>query len=216
MPGKEWMLLRARAHVQYSASPYGPGCRAAHRARGAVSPLRASIPDASAPGGAARCACPPGRPGRPSARRRRLACPELRWVKSALSHAKVKAGRGNPRLRRRCAPCTVPPRTYRPSLRQDRTAAGYAVKALLARSVLAFGCAPHAASGASMTAPAAVRPCLRGDRYTVSLRGGPVLRWSLTDRASRQHRQGLFRPRHPTRGLQVPVSGRKTQARAAR
>jgi len=87
-------------------------------------------------------AFPPGRPGRPSARRRRLACPELRWVKSALSHAKVKSGRGNPRLRRRCAPCTVPPRTYRPSLRQDRTAAGYAVKALLARSVLACGCAP--------------------------------------------------------------------------
>jgi hypothetical protein len=32
-------------------------------------------------------------------------------------------------------------------LRQDRTPPGYAVKALLARSVLAFGCAPHAACG---------------------------------------------------------------------
>jgi len=71
----------------------------------------------------------------------------------------------------------VTPRPYRPSLRQDRTPAGYAVKALLARSVLAFGCAPHAACGVSMTAPAGERPCLRGDRYTVSLWGGPVLRW---------------------------------------
>ena len=73
------------------------------------------------------------------------------------------------RLRHRSSPCTVPPRTYRPSLRQDRTTPGYAIKALLARSVLAYGCAPHAASGVSLTAPGAVRPCLRGDRYTVSL-----------------------------------------------
>jgi len=102
-----------------------------------------------------------------AARQSRTARWRLRlWL---LSRAKVK-GKGTQ------SPASMPlrtgavtPRPYRPSLRQDRTPAGYAVKALLARSVLAFGCAPHAACGVSMTAPAGERPCLRGDRYTVSL-----------------------------------------------
>ena len=85
---------------------------------------------------------------------------------STFARESVQEG-GNPRVLIRFPPCAVTPRTYRPSLRQDRTLPGYAVKALLARSVLAFGCAPHAACGVSLTAPGAVRPCLRGDRYTV-------------------------------------------------
>jgi hypothetical protein len=159
---------------------------------------------------ATRAAC---RPGRQAGQLRRPVRPEAAPGEVRLSQAKVRTGKRNPRLRCRFRTIPVPPRTYRPSLRQDRTAASYAVKARLARSVLAFGCAPRAASGASMTAPAAMRPCLRGDRYTVSLRGGLVLRWSLAARASRQHRQGLFRPRHPARGLQVPVSGHFAQGR---
>jgi hypothetical protein len=40
---------------------------------------------------------------------------------------------------------TVPPRTYRPISGRIAQRRAHTVKALLARSVLAFGCAPHAA-----------------------------------------------------------------------
>jgi hypothetical protein len=67
--------------------------------------------------------------------------------------------------------CAVPPWTYRPS-----PAGSHGAGLCRQGTPRPFGARLRlrsaAACGVSMTAPAAARPCLRGDRYTVSLRNG--------------------------------------------
>jgi hypothetical protein len=63
-------------------------------------------------------------------------------------------------------------RTPIATLRQERTSLGYAAKALLAQSVLACGCAPHAACDRVHDGARRRATMPPGDRYTVSLRNG--------------------------------------------
>jgi len=170
--------------------------------------------DASAPSGAARSACPPGRPGRPSARR-------AAWVSRGCAWHEVSTFARESEDRERNPDFDTLRTMHRstaylsPSLRQDRTLPGCAVKALRARSVLACGCAPHAACGVSLTAPGAVRPCLRGERYTVSLQGETVLR-SVHGGAGHQqpqHRGASSRPAPHPRTSGSGIDPKNTSAR---
>jgi len=66
---------------------------------------------------------------------------------------------------------------------QDRAAPGYAVKALLARSVLACGCTPHGLRSCPWRRQAPRGCACEAMGYTAAFRDGAVRRFFLATRA---------------------------------